>query len=197
MKVLELNNIEKIFFGFLDISKALGISPESARVTAHRYIKNGILVRIKPNIFVLAEKWKYFSIENRFEAANLLQVPSYVSLTTALEYYGNTTQIQRNYIECISIKRTLSKEIKKVTFRYSKLSEKLYFAFEKKDGFYIALPEKALLDSVYLTSLGRYSLDKAAISLTGINQEILTNISEVYPDKTKKMLRSYGFINQA
>ena len=65
MKVLELNNIEKIFFGFLDISKVLGISPESARVVAHRYIKNGILIRIKPNIFVLTEKWKYFSIENQ------------------------------------------------------------------------------------------------------------------------------------
>ena len=196
MKLLKLYNIEKPFFSFWDISRELGISPDSARVAAHRYIKNGILVRIKPNIFVLAERWKYFSVENRFEAANLLQVPSYVSLTSALEYYGNTTQIQRNYIECISIKRTLLKEIKEVTFRYSKLSEKLYCAFEKRDGFYIALPEKALLDSVYLTSLGRYSLDIPAISLTGINQEILTNISEIYPDRTKKMLRTYGFISQ-
>ena len=196
MKFLKLYNIEKPFFSFWDISRELVISPDSARVAAHRYIKNGILVRIKPNIFVLAERWKYFSVENRFEAANLLQVPSYVSLTTALEYYGNTTQIQRNYIECISIKRTLLKEIKEVTFRYSKLSEKLYFAFKKRDGFYIALPEKALLDSVYLTSLGRYSLDIPAISLTGINQEILTNISEIYPDRTKKMLRTYGFISQ-
>jgi len=197
VKVLKLNNIEKQFFSFLDISKILRISPESARVVAHRYVRNGILVRIKPNIFVLAEKWKYFSMENHFETANLLQVPSYVSLTTALAYYGITTQIQRNYIECISIKRSLVKQIKEVTFRYAKLSEKLYCAFEKKDGFYIAIPEKALLDAVYLTSLGRYSLDVAAVGLSGLNQKILINISEYYPESTKKMLRVHGFISQA
>jgi len=194
VKILRLNNIEKIFFGFLDISKILEISPESARVVAHRYVKNGVLIRIKPNIFVLAEKWKNFSIENRFESANLLQVPSYVSLTTALEYYGITTQIQRNYIECISIRRTLTKKIDEVTVRFSKLPEKLYFAFEKRDGYYIALPEKALIDAVYLSSLGRYSLDVSAISITGLKQKELTRLSKVFPAKTKKMLRSYGFI---
>lgn len=195
MKILELNNIRKPFFHYLDISKALGISPQSARVTAHRYTKNSLLVRIKPNIFVLSEKWKNFSIENKFEVANLLQVPSYISLTTALEYYGITTQIQRNYIECISIKRSLSKEINEVTFRYSKLSSKLYFAFIKKDGFYIAQPEKALLDSIYLTSLRRYSLDISALSLNQINRKVLTDLSVFYPNGTKKMLREYGFIH--
>ncbi len=127
--------------------------------------------------------------------ANLLQVPSYISLTTALEYYGITTQIQRNYIECISIKRSLSKEINEVTFRYSKLSSKLYFAFIKKDGFYIAQPEKALLDSIYLTSLRRYSLDISALSLNQINRKVLTDLSVFYPNGTKKMLREYGFIH--
>jgi predicted transcriptional regulator of viral defense system len=197
MKALKLNNIEKQFFSFLDISKILGISPESARVVAHRYVRNGILVRIKPNIFVLSEKWKYFSMENRFETANLLQVPSYVSLTTALAYYDITTQIQREYIECISIKRSLVKQIKDVTFCYAKLSEKLYCAFEKKNGFYIALPEKALLDAVYLTSLGRYSLDVPALSLSSLNQEVLINLAELYPESTKKILRVHGFISQA
>ncbi len=197
MKVLKLNTIDKKFFGFLDIAKILGISPASARVAAHRYVENGILVRIKPNIFVLTEKWKYFSMENRFEAANLVQVPSYISLTTALAYYGITTQIQRNYIECISIKRSLVRRINEVTIRYSKLSEKLYCAFEKRAGFYIAVPEKALMDAVYLTSLGRYSLDVAAIDTSRLNQEVLIRFSELYPENTKKMMRVHGFISPA
>jgi hypothetical protein len=145
---------------------------------------------------VLAEKWRYFSTENRFEAANLLQVPSYVSLTTALEYFGITTQIQRNYIECISTKRTLVKEIGGVIFRYSKLSEKLYFAFEKRDGHYIAVPEKALLDAVYLASLGRYSLDIPALNFKVINTEVLVDLTDTYPEKTKNLLRKYGIISQ-
>jgi hypothetical protein len=197
VRALKLYSIKKPFLGFWDISKALGISPESARIAAHRYTKNGFLVRIKPNIFVLTEKWNNFSSENYFETANLLQVPSYVSLTTALGYYGITTQMQQNYIESISLKRTLSKEIKEITFRYSKLSEKFYSAFEKRDGFFIARPEKALLDAIYLMSLGRYALDIPALSFTGIDQGILNKLSDNYPYRVKKMLRSYGFISQA
>ncbi len=196
MKILELNKIEKLFFSSSDISKAFGISTESARVAAHRYIRSGILVRIKPNIFVIAEKWKNFSTENLFEAANLMQVPSYISLTTALEYYGLTTQIQRNFIESISIRRTFSKEINGKTFRFSKIYEELYFAFEKREGFYIALPEKALLDSLYLTSLGRYSLDIPAVSKDGLNQETLIKMSGTFPERTNQILRANGIISQ-
>lgn len=197
MKILKLNTIKKIFFDFRDISDALGISHASARVVAHRYVKIGVLIRIKPNIFVLAEKWNNFTVEEKFHTANLLQVPSYVSLTTALEYYEITTQIQRNYIECISIRRTFSKTIKELTIRYLKMSEKFYFGFEKRNNVYIAQPEKALIDSMYLTSLGRYSLDITAISIDRFNQEILSKLLAIYPLRTKNILRNYGFISQA
>jgi predicted transcriptional regulator of viral defense system len=195
VKILKLNTIEKNFFGFRDISNALGISHASARVVAHRYTKNGVLVRIKPDIFVLTEKWNNFTIEEKFQTANLLQVPSYVSLTTALEYYEITTQIQQNYIECVSIRRTFSKKINELTIRYSKVSEKLYFGFERKNNVYIAQPEKALIDAMYLASLGRYSLDIAAVSLNRFDQKVLPQMLEAYPLRTKNILRSYGFIS--
>lgn len=197
MKIQELNKIEKKFFGFLDIAGSLEITPASARVVAHRYVKNGILTRIKPNIFVLTEKWKNFTIEEKFQTANLLQVPSYISLTTALEYFEITTQIQRNYIECISIRRTFIKEINDLNIRYSKISDRLYFGFEKRKSVFIAQPEKALIDAIYLTSLGRYSIDIAAINIKRLNQEVLAQMSEAYPLKTIKMLRNYGFISTA
>ena len=195
LKILELNAIEKTFFGFHDIANTLGITYASARIAAHRYVNKGVLIRIKPNIFTLAEKWNNFSREERFQTANLLQVPSYISLTTALEYYEITTQIQRNYIECVSIRRTLTKIIKGLTFRFSKVSETLYFGFEKKNNMYIAQPEKALLDSVYLISLGRYSLDIAAISKNRIDQKILMQMVKAYPIKTKNLMRNYGFLS--
>lgn len=195
MKILKLNTIKKKFFGYQDISNALGITYASARVVAHRYVKKGVVIRIKPNLFVLAEKWNNFSAAEKFQTANLLQVPSYISLTTALEYYEITTQIQRNYIECIAIRRTSSKRINGLTIHFSKVSEKLYFGFEKRNNVYIAQPEKALIDSVYLTSLGRYSLDIAAVSIDRFNQEILTRMVEAYPLRTKNVMRNYGFIS--
>lgn len=196
MKVLELNTIKKTFFGFQDISNVLEITNASARVAAHRYVKNGVLIRIKPNIFVLSDKWNNSTIEEKFQAANLLQVPSYISLTTALAYYEITTQIQQNYIECISLKRTFSKKIKEVTNRFSKVSEKMYFGFEKRTNVYIAKPEKALIDSVYLSSLGRYSMDISAINIERFDQDILNKMIERYPLRIKNLLRKYGFVGQ-
>ena len=197
MKILKLNTIKKTFFGFQDISNALGITHASAQVAAHRYVQNGMLIRIKPNIFVLAENWNNFSTEEKFQTANLLQVPSYVSLTTALEYYEITTQIQRNFIECVSIRRTFTKKIHDLSIRFSKVSEKLYFGFEKKNSMYIAQPEKALIDALYLASFGKYSLDIAAISKNKFNQKILSKMVAAYPERTKNMMRNYGFVRPA
>jgi hypothetical protein len=36
-----------------------------------------------------------------------------------------------------------------VNIEYSRISTRLYFGFETRDGFNLALPEKALLDAVY------------------------------------------------
>jgi hypothetical protein len=39
----------------------------------------------------------------------------------------------------------------------------LYQGFKKEKGFFIATPEKMLLDAIYLMSYGRYALDMSAI----------------------------------
>ncbi len=40
--------------------------------------------------------------------------------------------------------------IKGSIFNYSRIRPNLYFGFVKKDGFFIAGPEKAFLDALYL-----------------------------------------------
>jgi len=85
MKLLELTKINKEYFGHEDIARILGITPAAARVFAHRYAKYKILIRAKRGIYILRERWKYFSREQKFEIANILQVPSYISLSTAMD----------------------------------------------------------------------------------------------------------------
>ena len=72
MKLLELTKINKEYFGHEDIARILGITPAAARVFAHRYAKYKILIRAKRGIYILRERWKYFSREQKFEIANLL-----------------------------------------------------------------------------------------------------------------------------
>ena len=159
MKILELNKIRKFYFGYEEISKVLGISLQSSKVSANRYIKQGLLIRIKRNIYVLKERWNRIEGDEQFILANLIQVPSYISLMTALDYYEITTQIQRGFIESIVVKRTKEIEIENSVFNYTKISPNLYFGFRKEKDFFIATPEKAFLDALYLMSHGRYSLD--------------------------------------
>lgn len=197
MKFLELNKINKDYFTYEDIARILGITPAAAKVFAHRYVKSGILIRAKRGIYLLREKWKYFSREKKFEIANLLQVPSYISLVTALDYYEITTQIQQSFIESIAIKRTKEIEINGNIFNYTRLNRDFYKGFIKQNNFFIATAEKALLDVCYLMALGRYNFDVSAIDLDKVDQDRLVREAKRFPEKTQHFMEKHGFIPEA
>jgi predicted transcriptional regulator of viral defense system len=197
MKLQELNQIPKLYFGIADIARALGISPASARVSASRYVKLGALVRIKRNMYVLREVWNAAGRDEKFVFANLGQTPSYISLVTALGYYEITTQVQRNFFESIGVKRTKEIKVDDSLFRYSKITSVLYFGFKKEKDFFIASPEKALLDAFYLISYGRYALDMSALDAEKLDRDELRGQSEKFPIKTKEMLKTYGYLKTA
>jgi predicted transcriptional regulator of viral defense system len=197
MKLQELNKIAKLYFGIADIARALGISPASAKVSASRYVKLGALVRIKKNIYVLREAWNAAGLEEKFVFANLGQTPSYISLMTALDYYEITTQIQRNFFESVAVKRTKQIKVDDSLFRYSKLTSTLYFGFKKEKDFFIATPEKALLDAIYLMSYGRYALDMSALDADKFDADEIRRQSKKFPLKAKEMLKKHGYLKTA
>lgn len=197
MKLLRLNNISKLYFGYEDIAKALDISADSAKVTASRYANQGILVRVKRNMYVLRDVWKATGREEKFVLVNLGQVPSYISLMSALDYYEITTQVQRNFFESVAIKRTKEIHIDGSIFKYVKINSALYFGFKKEKDFFIATPEKALVDAFYLMSYGRYALDISALSADKLDREEIRRISKDFPLKTQKMLKKYGYLKTA
>lgn len=197
MKINELNSINRLYFGYEDIARALKISPASARVSASRYVRLGLLMRLKRNIYLPRERWRTASQEERFALANLGQTPSYISLMTALDYHEITTQVQRGIIESVAVKRTKEISLNGSVFRYAKVSRALYFGFSRQQGFFIATPEKALLDAVYLMSFGRYALDLAAIDDKKLNREEIRRMSRNYPPKTGKVLEKYGYFGPA
>ena len=194
MKLKELNKIEKLYFGYEEISRVFGITPSSAKVTASRYVKQGLLLRLKKNMYVRREVWNAAGIEEKFLLANLGQVPSYISLTTALAYFEITTQVLRDFYESVALKRTKEINLNGSSFRYTKLVSGLYFGFKKGKGFFIATPEKALLDAFYLMSFGRYSLDISALDATKLDRDEIKRLSQAFPSRTRKMLKKYGYL---
>lgn len=197
MKLQELKRIKKPYFGYEEIARVFGISPASAKVTASRYVRQGLLLRIKKNVYVRQDMWEASGIEEKFLLANLGQVPSYISLMTALEYYEATTQVLRGFFESVATKRTKEIDLKGSVFRYTKVASSLYFGFKKEKNFFIATPEKALLDAFYLMSYGRYSLDISALDATRLDREEVKRLSKKFPLRTRKMLKKYGYLKAA
>lgn len=197
MKLKQLYQIQKLYFGHEELARILGITRDSARVAASRYVKQGVLLRVKRNLYVLRETWKNAGLEEKFQIANVAQVPSYISLMTALAYYDLTTQMQRKFFESMALKRTKEITVNASVLKYTKISKDLYFGFQKEKNFFIATPEKALLDAFYLISYGRYSLDLSAIERPKLNQEQLTAMSKSFPLRTKTLLQRHGYLPPA
>jgi hypothetical protein len=85
MKIKSLHSIDKLYFRYEDIAKAFGIGLSSAKIAAARYVKYGLLLRLKRNTYILRGRWKSSGKEERFMLANLGQSHSYISLMTALD----------------------------------------------------------------------------------------------------------------
>lgn len=176
------------YFSTRDIAAVLGITQESAWVECSRYVRNGFFKRLKRDFYTTSRNLSNLSRETGFRMANFLQVPSYISLLTALEYYEATTQVTRNVFESIALKRTAEFEEAAVSFRYFKISKKWYTGFERKEGIFIATAEKAFLDAAYLYSFGKYRLDWNALDSSKFNQKELERMARPFPSKTRAAL---------
>ncbi len=188
MKKLEAL-FDKTFFTTLDIVNLLNYTPESAHVFCSRYTKNGIFIKLRNDLYTLSLKWKSFTTEDFFKISAFLRVPSYISLNTALSYYGITTQIQQSYFENITIKSTKQYEVNGAIFKYCKVNERLFNNYAKMDGFFIASKEKAFMDMIYLYSFGKYSFDKDAIDFSKLDKKTIFSLAEQLPSKTVKSLK--------
>jgi predicted transcriptional regulator of viral defense system len=194
MKLQELNKIKMLYFGYEEIARIFGISRASAKVSASRYVRQGLLLRMKKNVYVRRDVWNVAGREEKFLLVNLGQVPSYISLMTALDYYQITTQVLRDFFESVATKRTKEINLNGSVFRYAKVTETLYFGFKKEKGFFIATPEKALLDAFYLMSYGRYALDISALDRPKFDKDEIKRLSRGFPLKTRNMLKKYGYL---
>ena len=186
-KLQELSR--KDYFNVADVAQSFGLQPASARVFCSRYVKQGLLVRFKNDFYTTMWKWENFSRRDLFKIANLLQVPSYISLMTALAYYDITTQVQKNYLESVCLKRSVTYRVKESAFNYIKLQKRYYGDFVKSDGMFIATKEKAFLDAAYLFSFGKYKFDVDSLDLKKLDLKKLTKQLKVYPQKTKDTVK--------
>ncbi len=179
---------ERLYFTVEDVQDVFGIKPESVRVLCTRYTQKGIFVRLKKNLYVLDEKWGNYTREDFYRISNVLQVPSYISFMSALSFYEVTTQVQRDFFENASLKRSVRFDIKGTAFNFYKLKKKYYFDFIRDNDIFISTKEKAFIDSIYLFSFGKYKIDLSSLDLDKLDKKRVTKILKLYPLKTKNIV---------
>lgn len=164
------------FFTISTLKDIAGARKESTMFSLiKRLLANGILLKIEKNKYLL----KGTKIQD-FTLANLLYQPSYISFETALNFYSILSQFPYE-ITSATQKKTLTKVINNKTFVYVHLKKDLFWGYEKKEQFLIAIPEKALLDQLYLSSKGLRGLSLDEYDFSLINRSRFKEYLKRYP----------------
>ena len=183
----KLNTINKDYFAFSDLLKLWDGSSNSLKVLLSRAVKNGELKKLKTNIYIPSDR--NVSIE---KIANKIYYPSYFSFESALSSYGILSQIPYVLTFATPLK-TKKITLDDVRIEYRQIKKDLFFGFVLKDGLYVALPEKALLDSFYLASLGKLELNFKRLDYGKINKKRFNLWLKKYPEKMRKTIENAKF----
>lgn len=99
----------------------------------------------------MAEKGVYYTEQaNIYEIASNIVPFSYVSTIAALKFYGLTTQ-NPTTISTVSPKKHRMIMVESYRIRFIMLKTSLIFGYVRRSNAFIAEPEKALLDCLYLS----------------------------------------------
>lgn len=121
-----------------------GIPSSSLKVSLQRLVKKGIIKRICKGYYA-----NPFNLPTIEEIATQIYYPSYISLESGLFYWGISSQIP-HILTMVTIKLPFKINTNFGNIEYRQIKKEYFFSFIKKDNFYIAEPEKALADYIYL-----------------------------------------------
>ncbi len=117
----------------------------SLRQNLYNWQKQGYVVKLKKSLYAVASR-----LPEPAKTANLLYEPSYVSLQYALSYYQLIPDAAFQ-VTSVTTRKTKTFTNATGTYWYRNIKPELYFGYRLVDGFYLADPEKALLDQLYLS----------------------------------------------
>lgn len=144
---------EKLFpMGCFHINQVLVWEDDFDRNNLTRWCRKGLLLKLRNNYYAFPE-YRRVAGFSRY-VANRIYSPSYISLHSALSFYGMIPEevVQQT---CVTTLKTARFENAFGTFHYQKVNVDFFFGYEIKlmqdgKGVKFATPEKALLDLLYL-----------------------------------------------
>ncbi len=131
---------------------AFGARPETLAVQLSRWVKAGKLIRLRRGFYLFPKELRQVDPPREY-LANILVRPSYVSLERALAFHGLIPETA-HLLGSVTTARPISFSTAEGEFSYRHIKKELFFGYRETqvaDGSALmALPEKALLDLIYL-----------------------------------------------
>lgn len=154
-ELLSLVVAEPIFSSSLLLSGKM--DERQVRLQLSRWVKSGRLVQIRRGLYTLGIPWRKVE-PHPFLVANRHSPGSYVSLQSALAWHGTIPE-QVHIITSVGPGRPETTTTPVGTYKIQHIADPLCFGFSltevaPRQSAFIASPEKALLDLVYLTPGG-------------------------------------------
>lgn len=139
-------------FAIFNIHQVYAWQPHFDRNNITRWQKRGLLTKLRQGYYTFPEFKNSSDLSLYF--ANKIYQPSYISLHTALSFYGIIPEIVASITSVSSLKTTtFTNEFG--NYVYKKIKEDYIFGYDLKPlsdkiAMKIATPEKAILDLLYL-----------------------------------------------
>lgn len=145
-------------------------SPVAAKFLLIRYTRRGLLCRLKRGLYAVKSR-----MPASWAVANRLYMPSYISLTCALSYYGMIPETVYS-VTSVTTKGTREFETEGISYAYRTIKRRAFAGYGSIEiqgsPVLIADREKALADYLYFVFLKKESLN-ARLSLRKVNRRKL------------------------
>jgi len=161
------------------------INPQIVRLQLSRWVNSGRIYQLRRGLYSIAPPYQKIN-PHPYLVANHLQKASYVSLQSALAYYGLIPEVM-NITTSVSTGRPERLETPLGIYDFRHLKTDLLFGYQMinlgDQSALVATPEKALLDLIYLQSGGSstdYFNELRLQNLEQFDLELLQKLSEKF-----------------
>lgn len=163
--IQKIKHIPKGYFTLSDIRKITDYSLSSTRVMTARLVERGEIFRLEKGVYCIDRgqvDWNAYACER--------YAPSYISFETALSFHNVLSQ-KTLHITLATTKRSKQKTVLDREMLYHHIQKKLYWGYQRIEGFLIASPEKAFLDLLYLSLRGWAICDTEEMNLSFLDKK--------------------------
>jgi predicted transcriptional regulator of viral defense system len=170
-----------------DLAAKYNLAPDSVWKATSRLAKRGLLSRVSNGVYLN----KLVRDASATDFLHVLNPNSYVSLESALNYWGLSTQSPVP-LTCVTTGKPREYRTPEFAITLRSISEHLFWGFIEKQTRYakysIAEAEKALLDWVYLTLQSGLTPHLDEIELGSLDKQKLVKYATKYPRTVRNAL---------